>query len=1099
MINAPKNRKKYILRGLALFLSILLLLTDPIGYRTVYAEGEPPSESEAQVCSGEELEKPTAETSITTEAEDEITTEESIEELITEESKEGITTEEPIEELMTEGSEEGITTEEPKEDKKIDYTNEAASNHLADTDASSMASDPANNKFDLRDGDIQINDGPSSGQLSVVYGSKSKVIYGSDRITITTEGVAAGNNIVVNAKSEQVNLELLDANIVTTKKSGMSLVSGSVTNLTISSSNTVKMKGNHIAAMFVPIGAKLTIVGSGTLEVTADTYIDPTTHTGYSAGAAIGGMNSTERSKADSGTIIIMSGTIMAEGDGGAGIGGGAGGIASNITITGGTVVAKGKLRSAAIGSGSGAQTTDNRTSEQNITITGGNVTAYSLTDAAAIGGGWHISGGNITITGGIVTVPESKGKNAIGAGAEERPGGVDKFSTGGDGSGTGYGNAVILLASRLNGEGGFISDTSNRAQWGGIIFLASEGLVYSKPNITESFSIPAGYNLTVNAGQSVSNDNGITVTVDGSIINRGEILGNAKFLINKGQIENFGTIKNSGNVQISSDGKIYNGSDSDRGKAEIYNLAGSTVEVDGNIYNYAKMVKEDTAQINGSGNIYNLSSVAVEVTKNGVPIGESNPVRYGDQITIQMQVGPGPYTTFPEWMPVPVEVQFKLWDGDEVSSLGTLQTQQRQTDGIVIFTQTVTVERTDGVLWEGGKELKVGATMNQVGGLQGYLPDSASETVQYDKLPIDMSMAKWSSNSHIYNGSQKTVEITGLPNGVTATYTGNEQTEPGSYNAMPALEYDIYNHELTNMPEAVEESLANGYPWTIEKAVPVVTVWPVASELTDGQLLSASVLTGGTVSVSGTFAWKDPGQTVEWKENQAKQEFESVFTPSDTIHYASVTGTMSVKVNPLYYTVAFNPNGGDFTGDKVISVQKGKKIPKPVPPTYVGASFAGWYKEESLTTLWDFDVDQVIGDMTLYAKYTMEDPVMLVAIPAEVQLVNNPTTNMGEGNGTIKVQTITDPHIGYPDKTLTIKADSKVTLIGNSKGAICKVQVYNEDGSEYSGNKPLMSFSFEGNQTSTVEHSFALKIPMDFEKPEDTYQGNMQFQLELN
>lgn len=63
MINAPKNRKKYILRGLALFLSILLLLTDPIGYRTVYAEGEPPSESEAQVCSGEELEKPTAETS----------------------------------------------------------------------------------------------------------------------------------------------------------------------------------------------------------------------------------------------------------------------------------------------------------------------------------------------------------------------------------------------------------------------------------------------------------------------------------------------------------------------------------------------------------------------------------------------------------------------------------------------------------------------------------------------------------------------------------------------------------------------------------------------------------------------------------------------------------------------------------------------------------------------------------------------------------------------------------------------------------------------------------------------------------------------------
>ena len=1126
-MKSPKNRKKYIIRGLALFLSILLILTDPIGYRIVYAEGELTSESQAkqeapkeQVCSGEKLEKPPVETNVSTEEpkneittevlEEEITTEEAKDEFITEGSEEEITTEEAKDEFITEESEEGITTEEPKDDTKIDHLkgdatsnkkedkDATASDQSADTDTSPMASDPANNKFDLRDGDIKINDGPSSGQLNVVYGIKSKVIDGSNKITVTTEGGATDHNIVVNAKSEQVNLEMLDVNIVTSKKSGMTLASGSVVDLTLSGSNIVKMKASHIATMYVPIGAQLTIVGSGTLEVTAEGYVDPSTGMGYAAGAAIGGMNSTEYSKADCGTIIIKSGTLNATGDGGAAIGGGTSGIASNITIMGGTVIARGQLRSAAIGSGA-LTTGSNRTSKQNITITGGNVTAYSLTDAAAIGGGLYSSGGNITITGGIVTVPQSAGQNAIGAGADPMPGGTDKFSTGGNGSGDGYGNAVILLAKRSSGKGGFISDTSNQAQWGGIIFQANEGLVYGTPNITESFSIPVGYNLTVNAGQSVSNDNGIKVTVDGSIRNRGEITGNAQFVINKGQIENYGIIKNRGDVQISADGKIYNGSDSDRGTAEIYNLAGATVEVDGNIYNYAKMVKEDTAQISGSGNIYNLSSVAVEVTKDGAPIGESNPVRYGDQITVQMQVSPGPYTTFPEWMPAPVEVQFKLWNGDTVSSLGTLQTAQRQTDGTVEFTQTVTVERAEGVLWEGGKELKVGATMNQVGGLQGYLPDSASETVRYDKLPIDMSMAKWSSNSHIYDGSQKTVEITGFPVGVTATYTGNEQTEPGSYNAMPALEYDIYNHELTNVPAAVGDSLTNGYRWTIEKAVPAVTAWPVASELTDGQPLSASVLTGGTVSVDGTFAWKVPGQTVEWKENQANQEFESVFTPSDTTHYASVTGTISVKVNPIYNTVTFNPNGGNFTGNKVISVQKGKKIPKPVPPTYEGASFAGWYKEESLTTLWDFDVDQVTGDMTLYAKYTMEDPVMLVAIPAEVQLVNNPTTNMGEGNGTIKVQTITDPHIGYPDKTLTIKADSKVTLIGKSKGAICKVQVYNEDGSEYSGIEPLMSFSFEGNQTSAVEHGFALKIPMDFEKPEDTYQGNMQFQLELN
>ena len=234
-MKSPKNRKKYIIRGLALFLSILLILTDPIGYRIVYAEGELTSESQAkqeapkeQVCSGEKLEKPPVETNVSTEepkneittevleeeitteeakdefitegSEEEITTEEAKDEFITEGSEEEITTEEAKDEFITEESEEGITTEEPKDDTKIDHLkgdatsnkkedkDATASDQLADTDTSPMASDPANNKFDLRDGDIKINDGPSSGQLNVVYGIKSKVIDGSDKITVTTEG-----------------------------------------------------------------------------------------------------------------------------------------------------------------------------------------------------------------------------------------------------------------------------------------------------------------------------------------------------------------------------------------------------------------------------------------------------------------------------------------------------------------------------------------------------------------------------------------------------------------------------------------------------------------------------------------------------------------------------------------------------------------------------------------------------------------------------------------------------------------------------------------------------------------------------------------------
>lgn len=39
-MNTPEIKKKYIRRGMALFLSVILILTDPVGYRTVHAEEE---------------------------------------------------------------------------------------------------------------------------------------------------------------------------------------------------------------------------------------------------------------------------------------------------------------------------------------------------------------------------------------------------------------------------------------------------------------------------------------------------------------------------------------------------------------------------------------------------------------------------------------------------------------------------------------------------------------------------------------------------------------------------------------------------------------------------------------------------------------------------------------------------------------------------------------------------------------------------------------------------------------------------------------------------------------------------------------------------
>ncbi|MCQ2328771.1 MAG: hypothetical protein MJZ59_05450 [Paludibacteraceae bacterium] len=104
-------------------------------------------------------------------------------------------------------------------------------------------------------------------------------------------------------------------------------------------------------------------------------------------------------------------GQLIAQGsESTAGIGGGAGGNGTNITINGGTVTANGGLFAAGIGGGDNGSCSD-------ITINGGIVTANGGTCAAGIGGGYNSSCSDITINGGIVTANGGSDAAGIGGG----------------------------------------------------------------------------------------------------------------------------------------------------------------------------------------------------------------------------------------------------------------------------------------------------------------------------------------------------------------------------------------------------------------------------------------------------------------------------------------------------------------------------------------------------------------------------------------------------------------------------------------------------------------------------------------------------------
>lgn len=71
--------------------------------------------------------------------------------------------------------------------------------------------------------------------------------------------------------------------------------------------------------------------------------------------------------------------------------------------------------------------------------------------------------------------------------------------------------------------------------------------------------------------------------------------------------------------------------------------------------------------------------------------------------------------------------------------------------------------------------------------------------------------------------------------------------------------------------------------------------------------------------------------------------------------------------------TVTYESNGGSAVEQTVGTC--GETLKKPADPTMEGYVFDGWYRDYDLTEPWDFEKDQVDGNLTLYAKWSEEVP----------------------------------------------------------------------------------------------------------------------------
>jgi Listeria/Bacterioides repeat len=94
---------------------------------------------------------------------------------------------------------------------------------------------------------------------------------------------------------------------------------------------------------------------------------------------------------------------------------------------------------------------------------------------------------------------------------------------------------------------------------------------------------------------------------------------------------------------------------------------------------------------------------------------------------------------------------------------------------------------------------------------------------------------------------------------------------------------------------------------------------------------------------------------------------------------------TLFAKWDVNLYTVSFDSLGGSAVPAQ--TAQNESVTPKPADPLRSGYSFGGWFKEDACITPWDFAVDKVTLDTTLFALWTADE--------AAIEFVTNNGTDV--------------------------------------------------------------------------------------------------------
>ena len=240
--------------------------------------------------------------------------------------------------------------------------------------------------------------------------------------------------------------------------------------------------------------------------------------------------------------------------------------------------------------------------------------------------------------------------------------------------------------------------------------------------------------------------------------------------------------------------------------------------------------------------------------------------------------------------------------------------------------------EATDAGVYNAVAEFEVVDTNNYYDNIPDMILDW-----NINKASYDMSLVSWQDDKEFsYDGSEKSVALTGLPEGLEAVYENNTGTDAGKYTAKAAFVYDEKNYERPAVEPChwiIEKSEVDvsSVRWNYEKAYiydgteKTVEVAGLP-EGTHAVYSNASAVSAGTYVAAVEIVPND-------SENRSKKRIENLTWRIDK-------GDYDMSHVHWDYEYPFTYNGSEFS----VGV---KGYPEGVSPVYRGntATDAGKYK----------------------------------------------------------------------------------------------------------------------------------------------------------